>query len=66
VNAHRSHWRKDATLPGGERALTVQAVRRLAALGLAQDGPAGIVPLPALARFGYGEPLLTGMTGNDD
>ncbi len=66
VNTHRRHWRKDATLPGGERALTVQAVRRLAALGLAQDGPGGIVPLPALARFGYGEPLVTGMTGNDD
>lgn len=66
VGAHRSHWRKDATQPGGERALTAQAVRRLIALGLAKDAPAGVVPLPALARFGYGEPLLTGMAGNGD
>jgi uncharacterized protein (TIGR02678 family) len=59
VTAHRSHWRKDATLPGADRALTVQAVRRLTALGLVQDGPAGVVPRPALARFGYGDLLLS-------
>jgi uncharacterized protein (TIGR02678 family) len=59
VTAHRSHWRKDATLPGADRALTAQAVRRLTALGLVLDGPAGVVPRPALARFGYAEPLLS-------
>jgi uncharacterized protein (TIGR02678 family) len=61
---HRSHWRKDATLPGSERGLTVQAVRRLAALGLVRDGPDGVAPLPALARFGYAEPgTETGQAG---
>jgi uncharacterized protein (TIGR02678 family) len=59
VAAHRSHWRKDTTLPGADRSLTVQAVRRLAALGLVQEGPEGVAPRPALARFGYGEPLLS-------
>ena len=59
VTAHRRHWRKDAALPGADRALTVQAVRRLTALGLVQDGPAGVVPRPALARFGYAEPLVS-------
>jgi uncharacterized protein (TIGR02678 family) len=61
--AHRGHWRKDATTPGSERALTVQAVRRLTALGLISEGPEGITPLPALARFGYGQPVLVGPAG---
>jgi uncharacterized protein (TIGR02678 family) len=59
VTAHSRHWRKDAALPGADRALTVQAVRRLSALGLVQDGPAGIVPRPALARFGCADPQLS-------
>jgi uncharacterized protein (TIGR02678 family) len=57
---HRGHWRKDATLPGAERGLTVQAVRRLAALGLVAEGQDGVAPLPALARFGCGEPVAPG------
>lgn len=57
--AHRGHWRKDATAPGADRALTVQALRRLTALGLVRDGPDGVTPQPALARFGYGPPLLS-------
>jgi uncharacterized protein (TIGR02678 family) len=60
---HRSHWRKDATVAGAERGLTVQAVRRLAALGLVSDGPDGVAPLPALARFGCAEPLAPGRPG---
>jgi uncharacterized protein (TIGR02678 family) len=63
AQAHRGHWRKDATTPGNERGLTVQAVRRLTALGLVSDGPDGIGPMPALARFGYGQPVLTGANG---
>ena len=58
--AHRGHWRKGVTEPGADRALTAQAVRRLAALGLVQETPDGVTPLPALARFGYGEPQLSG------
>jgi uncharacterized protein (TIGR02678 family) len=62
--AHRAHWRKDATAPGAERALTLQALRRLSALGLVHDGgPDGILPRPALARFGYGQPLIRGGDG---
>jgi uncharacterized protein (TIGR02678 family) len=58
--AHRGHWRKGVTEPGADRALTAQAVRRLAALGLVQETPDGVTPLPALARFGYGEPQVNG------
>ena len=66
ADAHRGHWRKDATTPGSERGLTVQAVRRLTALGLVSDGPDGIRPLPALARFGYGQPVLAGPSGGSE
>lgn len=58
---HRGHWRKDATVPGAERALTVQATRRLVALGMVCESAAGVAALPALARFGYGEPLIHGL-----
>ena len=60
---HRSHWRKDATVAGAERGLTVQAVRRLAALGLVSEGADGVAPLPALARFGCAKPLAPGGPG---
>jgi uncharacterized protein (TIGR02678 family) len=66
ADAHRGHWRKDATTPGSERGLTIQAVRRLTALGLVSDGPDGIRPLPALARFGYGQPVLAGPSGGSE
>jgi len=59
ADAHRTHWRKGVTEPGADRALTIQAVRRLAALGLAHETPDGITPRPALARFGYGQPMLS-------
>jgi uncharacterized protein (TIGR02678 family) len=58
--AHRGHWRKGVTEPGADRALTAQAVRRLAALGLVLQTPDDVTPLPALARFGYVEPQLSG------
>jgi uncharacterized protein (TIGR02678 family) len=57
---HRGHWRKGVTEPGADRALTAQAVRRLTALGLVYEIPEGITPRPALARFGYGQPQLSG------
>lgn len=60
AQAHRGHWRKGVTEPGADRALTIQAVRRLTALGLARETPDGIAPQPALARFGYGQPLPSG------
>jgi uncharacterized protein (TIGR02678 family) len=60
TEAHRAHWRKGVTEPGADRALTIQAVHRLTALGLAQQTTDGVAPLPALARFGYGQPLLSG------
>ena len=48
-------------MPGAERALTVQATRRLVALGMVCESAAGVAALPALARFGYGEPLIRGL-----
>lgn len=60
ARAHRAHWRKGVTEPGADRALTHQAIRRLTALGLAHETADGVAPRPALARFGYGQPLLSG------
>ena len=60
ARAHRAHWRRGVTEPGADRALTDQAVRRLTALGLAHETADGVAPRSALARFGYGQPLLSG------
>ena len=57
---HKPHWRKDATEPGAERELTAGALHRLAALGLIRRGAESIVPLPALARYGYADPTIMG------
>jgi uncharacterized protein (TIGR02678 family) len=48
---HRTHWRKDALLPGAEEGLTREALARLTALRLVRCSGEGVVPLPALARF---------------
>lgn len=57
---HKPHWRKDATEPGAERELTAGALRRLAALGLIRRDGEAVVPLPALARYGYADPTIMG------
>ncbi len=57
--AHRAHWRKGVTEPGADRALTDQALRRLTALGLVHVTADGVAPRPALARFGFGQPVLS-------
>lgn len=57
---HRAHWRKGATDPGAERELTAGALRRLAALGLIQQAGDAVLPRPALARYGFAEPTITG------
>ena len=56
----RTHWRKGATEPGAGRELTAGALRRLAALGLIRRDGDWVIPLPALARYGYAEPTFTG------
>jgi uncharacterized protein (TIGR02678 family) len=58
AGAHRTHWRKGATEPGAERALTAQALDRLVALRLARRTAEGVVALPALSRFRLGETVL--------
>ncbi len=57
---HKAHWRKGATEPGAERELTAGALRRLAALGLIRRNARGVLPQPALARYGYAEPTIAG------
>jgi len=59
---HRSHWRKHATDPGAERELTAGAIARLAALGLVRVTGQDVLPMPALARYGYAEPTISGST----
>jgi uncharacterized protein (TIGR02678 family) len=57
VVRHRTHWRKDAGVPGAETALTEQAIDRLEALRLVRrTGEDGVVPLPALGRYALAAP----------
>jgi hypothetical protein len=57
VARHRTHWRKDAGVPGAETALTEQAIDRLEALRLVRrTGEDGVVPLPALGRYALAAP----------
>ncbi|MGC4120175.1 MAG: TIGR02678 family protein [Myxococcales bacterium] len=53
---HKSHWRKDASEPGAEVALTATALDRLAKLRLVRKTSEGVIPLPAIARYTL-EPL---------
>jgi uncharacterized protein (TIGR02678 family) len=57
---HKPHWRKGAADPGAERELTAGALRRLSALSLIRRDGDQVTPLPALARYGYAEPTITG------
>lgn len=59
IQEHRAHWRKDVTLPGAEVELTRQTLERLDALRLIRRFPEGIVPRPAIARFGLTDPTFT-------
>lgn len=51
AEAHRSHWRKEASEPGAEAQLTARALEFLLGLRLVRRLDAGIVPLPAIGRF---------------
>ncbi|MFE3453283.1 TIGR02678 family protein [Nonomuraea sp. NPDC059194] len=53
---HRTRWRKNASISE----LTTGAIHRLESLGLVRLQADTIIPLPALARFGFGEPIITG------
>jgi uncharacterized protein (TIGR02678 family) len=57
---HKAHWRKGSDEPGVVRELTNSGLRRLIALGLAKRTGSTVLPLPALARFGYTEPTVAG------
>ena len=55
---HRSHWRKDVTEPGAEMPLLIQALQRLKSLQLILWADGVITPLPAIARYSVGEPVI--------
>jgi uncharacterized protein (TIGR02678 family) len=60
---HRGYWRRRAQETGAEVELTAVALHRLRSLGLVapvtgDDPDPQIVPLPALARFGYAPPRI--------
>ncbi|MGW0200502.1 TIGR02678 family protein [Nonomuraea sp. NPDC003201] len=59
---HRGLWRKNVSVPD----LTMGAMHRLEALGLIRVHDKGITPLPALARFGFGDTVVTGSGKNDE
>lgn len=48
---HRTHWRKDATEPGAEQALTERALELLAGLRLVRRTEDGVIPRPAIGRY---------------
>ncbi|MEV6389025.1 TIGR02678 family protein [Nocardia xishanensis] len=54
-------WRADATAPGAETALVTTALHKLTALRLVRHTPGTdwVTPLPAIARYGVGEPTVT-------
>lgn len=52
------YWRKSAREPGAEKELARDALTRLAMLRLIKRRDAVVMPLPALARFALGAPLL--------
>ncbi|MBB6174839.1 uncharacterized protein (TIGR02678 family) [Nocardiopsis mwathae] len=64
ARTYGGYWSKTAREPGAERELVARAVEKLAALSLAETGtdPATgeptIAPLPALARYAVGEPVV--------
>jgi uncharacterized protein (TIGR02678 family) len=55
IERHRAHWRKDVTQPGAEVVIVEQTIGRLAALRLVRLNDDGVVPLPAIARYGLRE-----------
>ncbi|GAA1429263.1 hypothetical protein GCM10009601_44110 [Streptomyces thermospinosisporus] len=55
---HGGYWSKSAKQPGAEGELVEQALAKLTALGLATRTPAGVAPLPALARYAVGETVV--------
>jgi uncharacterized protein (TIGR02678 family) len=57
---HRTYWRKAASEPGAEAALTEASLERLAALRLIERRGDRVRALPALARFAVAEPMVTG------
>jgi uncharacterized protein (TIGR02678 family) len=56
--AHASYWRKSAGAAGAEVELTEQALRRLVSLRLVERRGEQVRPLPALARYAVGEPVV--------
>lgn len=55
---HKSYWRRAAQEPGAEALLVDTALERLTALRLVRRGPAGVTPLPALARYALADPTI--------
>ncbi|MGI5399198.1 TIGR02678 family protein [Streptomyces sp. CA-135486] len=55
---HGAFWSKSAKQPGMEGELVEQALTKLTALGLVRRTPAGVAPLPALARYAVGETVV--------
>lgn len=51
IELHKTHWRRDVTLPGAAEALTEQVVERLESLALVRRVVGGVQPMPAIARY---------------
>ena len=60
IREHQSHWRKEVTQPGADRALTQRVLARLAGLGLLRLTDDGTIqPLPAIGRFAMAAPVIS-------
>jgi uncharacterized protein (TIGR02678 family) len=52
IAEHRGHWRKGLGGPQAARTLAAEALERLVALHLVRRTADGVLPLPAVARYG--------------
>jgi len=66
IEQHRSHWRKDVAEPGAEMALLTQTLQRLRALRLIRWSDGLVTPLPAVARYALGDPVIPDSARNLD
>jgi uncharacterized protein (TIGR02678 family) len=58
IEQHRSHWRKDVAEPGAEMPLLTQTLQRLKSLRLIRWTDGVVAPLPAIARYALGDPVI--------
>lgn len=65
AGTYRGYWKKSARDPGAEAGLCRQAALHLQALRLAEIGPNGLRPLPAIGRYALAGPTAADTAERD-